>query len=73
VVYSDGLITHRSCFLRAVAGAAEGDPPGMTKRQPADAIIRRMLGTSSETRPKKGDLEQNSSNEKSFVWNGRAR
>jgi len=52
--FADGLATHRNCFLRQVVGSVAhqmqtcscyvkgstlGDPPGMTKRQAADAAV----------------------------------
>jgi hypothetical protein len=53
VIYSNGPAAHRNCFIRGVAGslahlqkrcscfvpgATEGDPPGMSKREAANAV-----------------------------------
>lgn len=54
VMYSNGPVAHRNCFLRSilgsvahiekrcscyVEGAEEGDPPGLTKREGANAAV----------------------------------
>jgi hypothetical protein len=54
VVYSNGPAAHKNCFLRGVlgsvahiekrcscyvSGSTEGDPPGLTARQGADAAV----------------------------------
>lgn len=54
IMYANGPVAHRNCFLRAtigsvahirrrcscfVPGSTEDDPPGMTRRQAADAAV----------------------------------
>ena len=58
VVYANGPAAHRNCFLRATFGsvahiekrcscfvpsASEADPPGLTKRQAADAAVEKLI------------------------------
>jgi hypothetical protein len=59
VIYANGPIAHRNCFLRGifgsvahiehrcscfVKGASEGDDPKMTRRQAADAAVKAVGG-----------------------------
>ena len=58
VIYANGPVAHRNCFLRGwmgsvahirkrcscfVPGSDESDPPGMTRRQAADAAVAEFI------------------------------